>query len=422
MNNFSRRELGFGLSALMLANTLPANATAKARIIIIGGGFGGATAAQTLRQLSPNLQITLIEPKQSFWACPMSNLVLVGKRPMAAQQYGYQVLQKKNITVLHLHAKNIDPITNTVTLETGAKLQYDKLILSPGIALRHNAIDGYNHPEIKHQMPHAWQAGNQTRVLGKQLMDMPDGGTVVISVPSAPYRCPPGPYERASLIAHYLKHNKPKSKLLILDAKESFSKQALFHQFWQEDYSTIIEWRSASQDGRVIRVDGQRREVFTDFETIKTSVTNIIPPQSAAGIAKRAQVTDSSGWCPINGMTFESTLHTDIHIIGDAAIAAPMPKSAFSASLQAKVCAVQIIRLLSGLRPQPTTLTNTCYSFIDPKRAVSITGVYNNTSGILSQIQGAGGLSPLEASNSTRITEGQHADDWYNRVTQDAFG
>jgi len=420
MTEFTRRHMFSALAALPLVSS-KALAKSKARIIIIGGGFGGATAALTLKSLAPQINVTLIEPKPTYWACPFSNLVLSGDRPLSAQSYSYQGLRHRGVTVIQDYAADIDPNRQAVITANGTDLSYDKLILSPGISLRWNDIEGYNE-EAAELMPHAWQAGPQTQLLKQKIDAMPDGGVIAMSVPKAPYRCPPGPYERASLLAHYLKTQKPKSKLIILDAKDSFSKQALFQQAWAEDYANIIDWRSYSNDGTVIRVDPKTHQIFTDFDDIKVDVANIIPPQRAGDIAARAGVTDQTGWCPVNGLTFESTLQKNIHIIGDACIASPMPKSAFSANLQAKICTMQIIRSLAGLAPISTTLTNTCYSYTSPETAVSITGVYTAEAKQISQIAAAGGVSPLKATNNIRQSEAKQAKAWFAAATKEAFG
>ncbi len=421
--NLHRRGVIAVMGGLSSSLFWPHKALAKTKghIVIIGGGFGGATAAQTLRRIAPRLDITLIEPKKNYWACPFSNLVIGGMRNMSAQRFDYEVLKQKNIRIVPDFAQCVDPLKRTVTIATGQIFSYDRLIMSPGIDLRWNTLEGYDQ-EAAAKMPHAWKAGDQTLLLRKQLSAMPDGGRVIISVPAAPYRCPPGPYERASLIAYYLKTQKPKSKLIILDAKDTFSKQPLFQKAWTEAYQDILEWRGASSDGRVIRVDAASQTIFTDFETHKADVANIIAPQKAASIAETAGLTDISGWCPVEAVSFESALRNGIHVIGDSAIMNPMPKSAFSAGLQAKVCAVQIARLMSGLAPEPVKLTNICYSFVDPEQAVSITGVYDALNGALSQVKGAGGLSSLEAPLAARVAEGRQAADWYSAATREAFG
>ena len=418
MTKFTRRQTlrgAVGLAALPFLGS----AKTRARVVIIGGGFGGATAASYLRHFDKTLSITLIEPKKTYTACPLSNLVIGGLRDMEAQTFNYEDMSR--IKVIHDYARDIDPVKKTVSVESGLLFNYDYLIMSPGIDMRWNAIEGYDE-RAADVMPHAWTGGSQTLLLKRQLAAMTDGGSVIISAPSGPYRCPPGHYERASIVAHYLKTYKSKSKVIVLDAKDSFSKQELFEAAWAEHYGNMIEWRGRSDDGAVIGVDAKSGEIRTDFETHFADVANIIPPQKAAMIAQRAGLTDASGWCPIKGENFESQLQKNIYVIGDAAIANPMPKSAFSAGLQGKLVALHIARAIAGLTPQPTVLTNTCYSFVAPDSAVSITGVYENRTGILSPIAGAGGTSLIEGSNDIRQAESEQALAWFNNAVREAFG
>ena len=422
MNRVSRREALMGLSALGIGLLSPSRAIAqtKARLVVVGGGFGGASAARRLKVLLPDSQVTLIEQNETYTACPFSNLVVSGERALGQQVFRYDALSRMGIDIIADRASGVDAANKTVSLENGSDVPFDRLILSPGIDFRWGALEGYDQTSTQ-AMPHAWKAGEQTLRLRAQLREMQDGGTVVMSVPAAPFRCPPGPYERASLIAHYLKINKPKSKLLILDAKDNFSKQPLFQQAWKQLYGGTLEWRGASDDGRVSRIDAEAMTLETDFETFQANVANVIPPQQAGAIAATAGVANETGWCPVNPVTFQSTLQSDIHVIGDAIIAAPMPKSAFSANLQAKVCATQIARLLAGLAPAPTTLVNTCYSFVSPNSAVSISGVYKND-GEFNSIEGAGGLSTLSPVDGDRAREANQARDWFAAITQEAFG
>lgn len=396
-------------------------AQSRPKIVVVGGGFGGASAARFLKQYLPQAAITLVEPLQTYTACPFSNLVIAGLRDMDAQRFGYDGLRGLNIQVIHDRAEDIDDAAHTLTLGSGQTLPYDRLVLSPGIDIRWNALEGYDE-FASDIMPHAWKAGPQTELLRQQLEAMEDGGTVIMSVPLAPFRCPPGPYERASLIAHYLKTAKPKSKLIVLDAKDEFSKKPLFLEAWAEHYPDHLEWVGASDFGRVISVDPSAMTLSTDFDTYTASVANVIPPQKAGLIADRAGVVDETGWCPINPLDFSSPLQPDIHVIGDATIAAPMPKSAFSANLQGKLVALQIASQLSGQPVEPTVLANTCYSYVTPDAAVSITGVYSNANGALSSIDGAGGLSPAGADASVRMAEAAQAAAWFDQITSQAFG
>ena len=401
--------------------SVSAQSLSSARIVIVGGGFGGASAAIMLKQLAPDLSVTLVEPNAIYTACPFSNLVVSGDRDITAQKFSYAGLKRKGVDVVQDSASDVILDEGLVTLSGGGNLLFDKLILSPGIDIRWNALAGYDEAAAT-AMPHAWKAGAQTVLLRDQLKAMDDGGVVVMSVPRAPFRCPPGPYERASLIAHYLKTNKPKSKLIVLDAKDSFSKMPLFKEAWAEKYGDLLEWRGANDDGGVVEVQAVDRTLFTDFETYKADVANVIPPQKAGWIADRAGVADETGWCPIDPQSFESTLQKGVYVIGDATIAAPMPKSAFSANLQAKVCAISIVRTLSDEALDDLVLANTCYSYTSPEEAVSITGVYQTSAGAISSVSGAGGLSPLGADKSIRNAEAEQAKDWFASITRQAFG
>ena len=418
-----RRTLLAGLAgtAALAGGAPSALAQTRAKIVVIGGGFGGATAAKFLKRYLPAATVTLIEPNDVYHACPFSNLVIGGGRAMDQQTFGYDALRGSGVDIIHALASDVDAIAKTVTLSDGSTLDYDRLVMSPGIEIRWGALEGYDEAASE-IMPHAWKAGAQTTLLRRQIEEMEDGGLVVMSAPAAPFRCPPGPYERASLIAEYLKTHKPNSRLLVLDAKDNFSKQPLFLQAWSERYPDHLEWRGASDFGRVVRVSPDAMTLHTEFDDINADVANVIPPQKAGTIADKAGVADETGWCPINGMTFESSLQADIHVLGDATIAAPMPKSAFSANLQAKVCAAQLARSLAGLEPVASVLANTCYSYIGADAAVSITGVYSNEGGTLSSVEGAGGLSPVDGDADVRLAEARQADAWFSAITAEAFG
>lgn len=422
-SSLNRRHILAGLSAggAFGALSLPAIAQSKANLVVVGGGFGGATAARYLKRLAPNANVTLVEPSTKFISCPFSNLVISGERTLAQQTFSYEPLLKAGITLARDTATKIDASSKSVTLKSGNALPFDKLVLSPGVAFRWDALEGYSE-SAANLMPHAWKAGQQTQLLRDQLHAMDDGGLVVISVPPAPFRCPPGPYERASLIAHYLKTHKPNSKLLILDANDKFSKMPLFQEAWETHYPDHLEWRGASMDGAVSRVIAKGKTLHTEFEDIKADVANVIPPQRASLIAQTSSVADKTGWCPVDAVTFESTLQPNIHVIGDATIAAPMPKSAFSANLQAKICAIQIAVMLAGNEPEPTLLNNTCFSFTTPDEAISIAGVYRNDEGAFASVPGAGGISPLSADPTIRNAEALQANDWFAAIMADTLG
>jgi sulfide dehydrogenase [flavocytochrome c] flavoprotein chain len=419
----TRRQL-LGLAAqLLLGGSLARRAWTQpsARVVVVGGGFGGATCAKYIRRLDPAIEVTLVEPRRQFITCPFSNAVIAGLRDLDSVTYGYDGLrQRHGVRVVHAGATAIDPTAHRITLDDGNVMTYDRLVLSPGIELRWGGIEGYD-AAASEVFPHAWEAGPQTVLLRRQLEAMPDGGLVVIAAPAEPYRCPPGPYERASLIAHYLKTHKPRSKLLILDAKNTFSKQELFRTAWERLYPDLIEWIPQSQSGRVVRVDTRTRTVSTDFDEYKPAVANIIPPQQAAAIARLIGLDEGKGWCPVRPGSFESTVHASLHIIGDAAIANPMPKSAFSANNQAKTCAAAIVALLHGESIPAPALMNTCYSLVAPDYGISIAAVYRVVDEKIVTVDGSSGVSPLDAPAETRALEAEYARSWYANITADTF-
>ena len=408
-----------GASAAVLP--LPAIAQgAGGRVVVVGGGFGGATCARFIRRIDPRIAVTLVEASPTFTACPFSNLVIVGLRDLKAQEFGYDKLAADQVTVQISPATAIDAQGRNVTLGNGASLPYDRLVLSPGIDIRWDALPGYTEAAAE-RMPHAWKAGEQTLLLRRQLEAMEDGGTVVISAPANPFRCPPGPYERASLIAYYLKTKKPKSKLIVLDAKDAFSKQGLFQGAWKALYPNL-EWVSLSSGGKVTSVDAGAMTLVTDFARHKADVSNVIPPQKAGRIAETAGAADRTGWCPIDPATFESKLQPNIHVIGDASIAGAMPKSAFTANAQAKVCAAAVAKLIAGGKPDDPRLINTCYSLVAPDYGISVAGVYRPADGQLKDVEGSGGVSPINAPASTRAAEATFANGWFSTITQEVFG
>ncbi len=395
-------------------------------IVVIGGGFGGATAAKYMRKLDSNIRITLIEPNKNYLTCPGSNWVLGGIKSLDSLAFGYQSLAKNHaINILHDFVKIIDPEKHHVKLSNGQNIHYDRLIVSPGIDFRWETIDGYDQTTTK-TIPHAWKAGEQTLLLFRQLQAMRNGGTVIISAPPNPYRCPPGPYERASLIAYYLKKYKPRSKILILDPKLSFSKQSLFMAGWEEYYqygtdNSMIEWISIP-DNPVIQVNAKKKSLLTDFgDQFKADVLNIIPAQKAGNIAYQSGLTDSSGWCPVNHASCESTLLPDIHVIGDAAKYSPLPKSAFAASSEAKVCAYAVVnRLKNQVLVEPTWI-NTCYSLITPEHGISVAMVYKlNNIGAVTKVKGSGGVTDTTDRNNVNL-EAKFARHWYSSITEDTF-
>jgi sulfide dehydrogenase [flavocytochrome c] flavoprotein subunit len=410
--------LGAGLVAPLFAPA--ALGQAAPRVVVIGGGFAGATCARELKRQLANATVTLVEPNATFTACPFSNAVIAGLRDVEAQRFGYDGIKRADIAVAQQAATGVDPRARRVTLADNSTLDYDRLVVASGIDLRFDALPGYDERAAE-IMPHAWKAGQQTLLLRRQLEAMEDGGTVIISAPANPFRCPPGPYERASLIAYYLKTKKPRSKLLILDAKDAFSKQRLFQNAWKALYPNL-EWVSLSAGGKVTSVDPSTKTFATEFGDHKADVGNVIPPQRAGRVAEAAGIADRSGWCPIDPASFESKLQPNIHVIGDAAIAGAMPKSAFAANSQAKVCAAAVATLLKGDKPAEPKLINTCYSAVAPDYAISIAGVYRPANGLLADVEGAGGVSPIDAPASFRALEASYAGAWFKTITSEVFG
>jgi sulfide dehydrogenase [flavocytochrome c] flavoprotein subunit len=417
----SRRQF---LQTVSAAALLPAPALAQGaepKVVVVGGGFAGASAARFVKKYDPRVSVTLVEANQTFTACPFSNGILAGLRDLGAQQFKYDRVAADGVALAFGAADEVDTQARTVSIANGPKLPYDRLVMAPGVDLRFDALPGYD-ARAADIMPHAWKAGEQTLLLRKQLESMEDGGTVFIVAPANPFRCPPGPYERASLIAYYLKTRKPKSKVVILDAKDTFSKQRLFQNAWKELYPDHIEWISLSQGGKVNSVKPDEMTLVTDFSNHKAAVANVIPPQRAGAIAQKAGVADRSGWCPVDPMTFESKQVPNIHVIGDAAIMGGMPKSAFSANAQAKVCAAAVTALLRGEKPVEPRLINTCYSLVAPDYGITVAGVYKPADGVLADIQGAGGVSPIEAPQAQRALEAQFAEGWFKTITSEVFG
>ena len=395
----------------------------KPRVVIVGGGFGGSTCAKYIKKFDPNIDVTLVERDAKFVTCPFSNLVLGGIKNIDDITHGYDALRSKyGINVLQDEVTDLDADKQVVKTKGGQQLAYDRVVFSPGIDFLWDKVDGLNEEE-SHMIPHAWKAGEQTLLLKKQIEAMPDGGKVVIVAPPNPFRCPPGPYERASMIAHYLKQNKPKSKILILDAKEKFSKMPLFVQGWEELYPGMIEWVAATKGGIVTQVDAKNMSVHNEAgEEIKGDVINYIPHQTAGAIARHAKLADETGWCPVNQKTFESTLVKNAHVIGDSSVATPLPKSGYAASSEGKMCAAAIVAAINGVDMPDPSYSNTCYSLIGPEYGISVAAVYRYKDGKIAAVEGAGGVSPKDADSSFRNAEALYASGWYASITADMFG
>lgn len=399
---------------------------ASAKVVVVGGGMGGATTAKYLRLADPSIQVTLVEANRHFYTGAMSNEVLAGNRSIDSIRFGYDALAGYGVKVVHDVVTGIDAHRRVVRTKGGHSLVYERCVVSPGIDFRWEAIDGYD-ASVADRIPHAWKAGSQTVTLRKQLEAMRDGGVVVVCAPPNPFRCPPGPYERVSLMAAYLKRHKPKSKILLLDSKDKFSMQGLFMNAWKKLYGygtagSLIEWRAKSNDGAVLEVDASRRVAMTEHDKIRADVINVIPPQKAGRIAFAADLADSTGWCPVDFPSFESKRQRNIHVIGDAAIASKMPKSGHAANAQAKQCAAAVAALLNGQRPRSFKLSNVCYAVAGQRYAFSVAMVYRPDGQRISGIRGSGGLTPRDASASQLAKELDYAHGWFDSITRDTFG
>jgi sulfide dehydrogenase [flavocytochrome c] flavoprotein subunit len=430
---FTRRnflKLSGGAAALgtLGCANMAVGSSKKGKVVVVGGGIGGSTTAKYIRMMDPGIEVTLIEPKKQYHTCFMSNEVLSGERTMDSIQFDYSGLAKHGIKVVHDAATAIDPVKKTVTTKGGQTFSYDHAVVSPGVALKYEAIAGYSE-QVAEKIPHAWKAGPQTALLRKQIESMKDGGTVVLVAPPNPFRCPPGPYERASQIAWYLKNHKPKSKILILDPKDKFSKQGLFTAGWKKYYgydteNSMITWIPGAQGGKVESVNPGAMTLQAAVEEYKGDVINIIPPQKAGAIAFAAGLTEGD-WCPVDQKTFESTKHKAIHVIGDACMAGAMPKSGYSANSQAKVCAAAIVAMMNGQSAPEPSYVNTCYSIIMPEDAISVAAVYRlGEDGNIAGVKGAGGLTPgyADTTMEMRKREVLYAHSWFKNITGDVFG
>jgi sulfide dehydrogenase [flavocytochrome c] flavoprotein chain len=429
MTILTRRSFGalIGASAATLAAPSLLRANTTGRLVIIGGGFGGASAARFARITYPKVEVTLIEPYPTFITCPYGNLILGGKRELPQITHSYDGLRTRGVTVLHDRAADIDPVAKSVRLASGADIGYDKLIVSPGIGLRWGAIEGYDEAAAQ-IFPHAWMGGDgsQITLLRQQLEALPEGGVVGLAIPGNPFRCPPGPYERISMIAHYLKQANPTAKILAFDTKEGFSKQGLFQDTWAELYGDMIEWVPGNQDGKIVRVDVENKLFISEFgEEHRVDVGNVIAPQYAAAIVRDTGLADESGWVPVNSRTFEANAAADIHVIGDANIAAPLPKSGYIANSTSKTAVAAALAELTGTpAPSDPVYFNTCYSHGGADYGFSVVGVFRPTDEGFAETPDSGGISPrgpLSELAENRKLEASYADAWYDSITRDMF-
>lgn len=418
---FDRRDflkLSGAAAALAAAGCATTGGT-RPRVVVIGGGFGGATAAKYIRMWGPNIDVVMVERNVDFVSCPISNLVYGGSKTMADITYGYSGLARYGVQVVRDEATAVDAYAKVVRLARGGELKYDRLVVSPGIDFMYEQIDGYRAAMDSGRVLHAWKAGPQTVALQKQLAEMRQGGVYVLAVPLAPYRCPPGPYERASQVAQYFKKHNPRAKVLIVDANPDVtSKGKLFKQAWADLYPGMIEFRGNS---KAIGVDAAKGIVKTEVEEVNGDVLNVVPAQRAGDIAVNAGlITANNRWCGVNWLTAESTVAKNVHVLGDATLSAPgMPKSGSMANQQAKVCAAAVVDLINGRAPNPNPkIANMCYSFVSDDEVIHVTSVHQlDDKNVFVPIKGAGGLSPAR-----NTLEAKYAWAWARNIWSDMLG
>ncbi|NKC11621.1 MAG: NAD(P)/FAD-dependent oxidoreductase [Gammaproteobacteria bacterium] len=391
----------------------------KPRVVVVGGGAGGATVARYVAK-SGQVDVTLVEANEHYTTCFFSNLYLGGFRSLESITHSYDKLAAAvGVRVVTDIATAVDADKRIVRLMSGGALAYDRLVLAPGIDFKYEAIEGYG-PAAEQVMPHAYRAGAQSALLRRQIVDMKDGGLVVIVPPPNPFRCPPGPYERASMIAHYLKYHKPKSKILILDSKDKHSKQALFQEAWERFYPGMIEWLPGELTGGVKAVDVTNMAVVTEDETHRADVVNVIPPQQAGWIARSAGAAAQSGWCPVQAHNLASKLLPDVHVVGDSIIPGDMPKSAFAANSQAKVCANAIVADLADKQAFRPRFRNTCWSLVATGHGIKVGASYEATEEKIAKTSGF--ISQTGEDDTTRAATANEANGWYAGITADLFG
>jgi sulfide dehydrogenase [flavocytochrome c] flavoprotein subunit len=416
---FLRLAAGAALAPFAVGLSGCATVPSRARVVVVGGGYGGATAARYIRLWDPSIDVVLVERESAFVSCPMSNLVLSGDAGMDTISRGYDGLRRAGVQVVRDEATGVDPAKRVVRLASGSEISYERLVLSPGIDFLYDEIEGYRPAMDAGSVVHAWKAGPQTAALRRQLEAMPDGGVYVLSVPMVPYRCPPGPYERASMVAAYFKRAKPRSKVLLLDANPDVtSKGPLFKRAWGDLYKGILEYRGGA---KAIGVDAARGIVKLDVEDVKGDVLNVVPPQRAGDIAQQAGlISGRERWCDVDWRTMESKKVPGIHVLGDATLSAPgMPKSGSMANNHAKIAAAAIVELLRGRTPAAPKILNTCYSFVSEKEAIRVSSVHEWDPGqaTLIPVKGAGGVSAARSAEEATL-----AWTWARTIWADSLG
>lgn len=408
-----------GATAGMLAVPSLTLGQGKPRVVVIGGGAGGATAAKYIAKDSKGaVDVTLIEASKQYYTCFFSNLYLGGYRDYASIGHTYEGLAiNHRVNVIHDWAASVDASNKTVKLASGATVSYDKLILSPGIDMKYDSVPGYS-VDAQDTMPHGWKSGSQVQLIKAQVEAMKEGGTYLMVPPPNPYRCPPGPYERVSMIAHILRDRNPTAKILVIDQKPKFSKQAVFMEGWQDNYPGMVEWIGSDIHGGIINVNPETLEVETDFDTFKGDAASVVPGQKAGSIAMAAGVTDGD-WAPIVPATMASKADPNIHVLGDASVASAMPKSGFSANSQAKVCANAIRGELTGSRVFEPRFANTCWSLIDDGNGVKVGANYKAGAESIEVVDKF--ISATGEDAATRKATYEESKGWYEGITADMF-
>ncbi|MDR5651076.1 NAD(P)/FAD-dependent oxidoreductase [Ruixingdingia sedimenti] len=420
MNLNRRLFIGTGLAASALLSAPAVLAQAKPRVVVIGGGAGGATVARYLAKDGQGaLDVTLVEANPIYTTCFFSNLYLGGFQSFENLQHGYDKLASGGVNVITDTATAVDRAARTVTLAGGQVLPYDRLVLSPGIDFKDGSVPGWTVADAE-IMPHAYKAGPQTQLLKAQIEAMPQGGTFAMVAPPNPYRCPPGPYERISMVAHLLKQTNPTAKILVLDPKDKYSKQALFEEGWQKHYPGMVEWIGPDMGGGAVEVRPATMEVVIDGEAEKVDVCNVIPAQVAGQIAAIAGVTADSGWAPVHPDSMKSKMDENVFVLGDASAQGDMPKSGFSANSQAKVAAMTIRGELLGSKVFPAKYSNTCWSLIAPDDGVKVGASYEPNAEKIASVESF--ISQTGEDGALRKATYEESLGWYAGITADMFG
>jgi len=421
MTNFNRRAFCSFVAASTAALAAPGLATgsSKPKVVVIGGGAGGATAARYIAKDSKGaIDVTLIEASKHYYTCFYSNLYLGGFRDYGSIGHSYDRLSSNHgVNVVHDWAISVDTSAKKVKLGSGSSVSYDKLVLSPGIDIKYESINGYS-PEAQTRMPHAWKSGTQVKVLRDQVLNMRKGGTFVMVPPPNPFRCPPGPYERVSMVAHLLKAKNPTGKIVVVDPKNKFSKQGLFMAGWEKHYPGMVEWIDADTHGGIKNVNPDTMEIETDLDTFKADVACVVPAQRAGAIAMNAGVTDGD-WSPIVPETMQSRADSNIYVLGDASVASAMPKSGFSANSQAKVAANHVRGALTDSKVFPARFSNTCWSLVATNDGIKVGANYKGGSEKIEVVDKF--ISKTDEDSALRKKTYQEANAWYSGITSDMF-